>query len=108
MFRTYVVADRKLSSATSRSFRSGGGGEDVFVNGYVRRDSNERQRTSNSGVSSTQLHMAGSSDSGNQYYKGMNAYQILEVPRTADKKTIKAAYRKGTVTFLIRRLMRLF
>jgi hypothetical protein len=29
------------------------------------------------------------------YYKGMDAYQILEVPRSADKKGVKAAYRKG-------------
>ena len=41
------------------------------------------------------LHMA-SKDSGDEYYKGMDAYQILEVPRDADKKTIKAAYRKGS------------
>jgi molecular chaperone DnaJ len=30
----------------------------------------------------------------NPYYKGLDAYQILECPRTADKKEIKAAYRK--------------
>jgi len=31
------------------------------------------------------------------YYKGMDAYQILEIPRTADKKAVKVAYRKGDV-----------
>ena len=30
----------------------------------------------------------------NQYYNGMDAYQILEIPRSADKKEIKAAYKK--------------
>ena len=30
------------------------------------------------------------------YYKGMDAYQILEIPRNADKKTVKSAYRKGS------------
>ena len=43
--------------------------------------------------SKTQLLMS-SSDSDNQYYRGMDAYQILECPRSADKKQIKAAYRK--------------
>ncbi len=40
--------------------------------------------------------MAGSSTGGsdNPYYRGLDAYQILECPRTADKKEIKAAYRK--------------
>ena len=38
----------------------------------------------------------GSSSNDNSYYQGMDAYQILGVPRNADKKTIKAAYRKGT------------
>ena len=37
----------------------------------------------------------GSSSNDNSYYQGMDAYQILGVPRNADKKTIKAAYRKG-------------
>ena len=32
--------------------------------------------------------------SSEEYYKGLDAYQILEVPRNADKKAIKAAYRK--------------
>jgi hypothetical protein len=40
------------------------------------------------------LSMA-SNDPDNPYYKGQDAYQILDVPRSADKKTIKAAYRKG-------------
>ena len=33
-------------------------------------------------------------DEANNFYKGMDAYQILEIPRTADKKEIKSAYRK--------------
>lgn len=41
----------------------------------------------------TSLSMS-SNDDGNQYYKGLDAYQILEIPRTADKKDIKAAYKK--------------
>lgn len=38
-----------------------------------------------------ELKMASADD----YYKGMDAYQILEVPRSADKKGVKSAYRKG-------------
>jgi hypothetical protein len=41
----------------------------------------------------TKLYMSADD---NPYYKGMDAYQILGVSRDADKKTIKAAYRKGT------------
>ena len=33
-------------------------------------------------------------DKDNPYYKGMDAYQILEVPRTATKAEIKKAYKK--------------
>lgn len=39
------------------------------------------------------VHMSSAADS-NPYYRGMDAYQILECPRTADKKEIKSAYRK--------------
>lgn len=35
-----------------------------------------------------------STETDNPFYKGMDAYQILEVPRSADKKAIKSAYRK--------------
>ena len=30
----------------------------------------------------------------NPYYRGMDAYQILECPKNADKKDIKSAYKK--------------
>lgn len=40
------------------------------------------------------LHMS-TSDSTNSFYKGMDAYQILEVPRGSDKKAVKSAYRKA-------------
>lgn len=40
----------------------------------------------------TALRMAASTES--SYYKGMDSYQILEIPRTADQKEIKTAYRK--------------
>jgi len=30
-----------------------------------------------------------------EYYAGMDAYEILGVPRTADMATIKKAYKKG-------------
>lgn len=40
-----------------------------------------------------QMSSKDSSDS-NPYYRGMDAYQILECQRTADKKEIKSAYRK--------------
>ena len=32
---------------------------------------------------------------GNPFYKGMDAYQILEIERGADKKMVKSAYRKA-------------
>ena len=31
----------------------------------------------------------------NQFYKGQDAYQILEIPRSATKKEVKSAYRKA-------------
>ena len=31
----------------------------------------------------------------NPFYNGMDAYQILEIPRSADKKEIKSAYKKA-------------
>eukprot|EP01038_Epipyxis_sp_PR26KG_P008911 gene8911-12019_t len=40
----------------------------------------------------TALRMA--AGSGGDFYKGLDAYQILEVPKSADKQTIKSAYRK--------------
>eukprot|EP01036_Dinobryon_divergens_P025304 gene25304-33833_t len=33
--------------------------------------------------------------SGDDFYPNMDAYQVLEIPRTADKKDIKSAYRKA-------------
>lgn len=33
--------------------------------------------------------------SGDDYYPNMDAYQVLEIPRTADKKEIKAAYKRA-------------
>lgn len=44
--------------------------------------------------------MAGDKKGGakeDEYYAGMDAYEILNVPRTADIATIKKAYKKGTV-----------
>jgi molecular chaperone DnaJ len=35
----------------------------------------------------------------NPYYKGLDAYQILNVPRSSDKATIKQAYRKLVATW---------
>jgi len=35
----------------------------------------------------------------NPYYKGLNAYQILQVGRSADKKEIKLAYRKQVAMY---------
>ena len=35
----------------------------------------------------------------NPYYKGLNAYQILQVGRSADKKEIKLAYRKQVAKY---------
>ena len=35
-----------------------------------------------------------SMSTGDDFYPNMDAYQVLEVPRSADKKDIKAAYRK--------------
>jgi molecular chaperone DnaJ len=35
----------------------------------------------------------------NPFYKGQDAYQILDVPRGADKKDIKSSYRKAVATW---------
>lgn len=44
--------------------------------------------------------MAASEDSSeNPYYQGMDAYQILGVPRNADRNAIKAAFRKQVATW---------
>jgi molecular chaperone DnaJ len=40
----------------------------------------------------TALQMASATE--NNYFKGLDSYQILEIPRSADLKEIKAAYRK--------------
>ena len=40
-----------------------------------------------------------SSSSENPYYIGLNAYQILQVARTANKQDIKSAYRKAVATW---------
>jgi molecular chaperone DnaJ len=44
---------------------------------------------------STRDHILQMSDTGNNYYAGMDAYAILEVPKSATKKEIKSAYRKA-------------
>ena len=43
----------------------------------------------------TRLCMSSKESDTNPYYKGQDAYQILEVPRGADKKDIKSSYRKA-------------
>mmetsp|Transcript_37232 Transcript_37232/g.37917 ORF Transcript_37232/g.37917 Transcript_37232/m.37917 type:complete len:464 (-) Transcript_37232:181-1572(-) len=43
---------------------------------------------------STSLKMSSKDDPDNPFYRGMDAYQVLEVPRSADTKDIKSAYRK--------------
>lgn len=43
------------------------------------------------------LRMAGADE--NPFYKGLDAYQILEIPRTSTKKDIKTAYRKLVATW---------
>ena len=47
----------------------------------------------------TGLLMAKGDGDTNPYYKGQDAYQILEVPRGADKKDIKTSYRKAVSTW---------
>lgn len=42
---------------------------------------------------SSRLYMSSASDN-NPYYKGMDSYAILEIPKSADKKEIKSAYKK--------------
>lgn len=44
------------------------------------------------------LMVKGDSDT-NPFYRGQDAYQILEVPRGADKKVIKSSYRKAVSTW---------
>lgn len=44
---------------------------------------------------SSRLFMSDANDPNNPFYKGMDAYQILEIPRSADKKEVKKAYRKA-------------
>lgn len=46
-----------------------------------------------------ELFMSSKDSDSNPYYKGQDAYQILEVPRGADKKDIKSAYRKAVATW---------
>ena len=45
------------------------------------------------------LHMSSKGSDNNPYYKGQDAYQILEIPRSADKNEIKKAYRKAVATW---------
>lgn len=45
------------------------------------------------------LSMAKGDGDSNPYYKGQDAYQILEVARGADKKDIKSSYRKAVATW---------
>ena len=47
----------------------------------------------------TRLRMSSKDSDTNPYYKGQDAYQILEVPRGADKKDIKSSYRKAVSTW---------
>ena len=44
------------------------------------------------------LHMSSKQDD-NPFYRNQDAYQILEVPRSADKNEIKKAYRKAVATW---------
>jgi molecular chaperone DnaJ len=46
-----------------------------------------------------ELFMSSKDSDTNPFYKGQDAYQILEVPRGADKKEIKSAYRKAVSTW---------
>jgi DnaJ domain len=46
-----------------------------------------------------QLWMAKGDVDTNPFYKGQDAYQILQVPRGADKKDIKTGYRKAVSTW---------
>lgn len=45
------------------------------------------------------LSMSSKDSDTNPFYKGQDAYQILEVPRGADKKEIKSSYRKAVSTW---------
>lgn len=55
-----------------------------------------RTDISDVGRKSMTLHMSsGEGSSSNPYYQGMDAYQILEVPKGSDKKAVKSAYRKA-------------
>ena len=45
------------------------------------------------------LSMSSKDSDNNPFYKGQDAYQILEVPRGADKKEIKSSYRKAVSTW---------
>ena len=47
----------------------------------------------------TELAMSSKDSDTNPFYKGQDAYQILEVPRGADKKDIKSSYRKAVSTW---------
>lgn len=70
-----------------------------------RLSTNKKNIQDSSGRYSTGLQMSsknqgsGVDTSENPYYKGMDAYQILEVPRTADQAEIKKAYRKLVSTW---------
>lgn len=45
------------------------------------------------------LCMSSKAGDNNPYYKGQDAYQILEIPRSADKNEVKKGYRKAVATW---------
>ena len=54
------------------------------------------QKQSSCRVIKTRLYQK---SSGDDFYPNMDAYQVLEIPRSADKKEIKSAYRKAVATW---------
>ena len=76
-----VNLKRSLSSKRSLLYQ-----QPMVNNKYVTKSRLEINNKYNFG-----LRMASADD----YYKGLDAYQILDIPRSADKKDIKSAYRKG-------------
>jgi len=51
-------------------------------------------QNSHQSMRTNRMRLFAEKTNGDDYYPNMDAYQVLEIPRTADKKEIKAAYRK--------------
>ena len=85
-----------LNTAKSNFLRRIGTSNDLQYNTLL---TDAVTTTSSSSRRLTSLKMSSKSDDSNPYYKGMDAYQVLEIPRSANKNDVKKAYRKAIATW---------